>query len=126
MQASHYAQALLGLLESGHDPAKVLARLDEVLARKGHAKLRPAILQQVSTRLARRGAASRIFVAAEGDAKEYAKEVQTLLKERGIDEAPDVHIDTTLIGGFKLETTDVRIDKTYKRALIDLYRRIIA
>lgn len=124
MQPRHYAEALIAVLNAGHDPKQTLARLDEVLARRGHMKLKPAILRHTYIRLQERTAAARLSVAVKEDAVKYTKEAESFLRDRDIAGSPEVVVDETLIGGFKLEGGNTSLDRSYKRALIDLYRTI--
>jgi F0F1-type ATP synthase delta subunit len=126
MLAIDYATALAKNIEEGRELKDVLASLDRVLVKKGHEKLRPRILSELAHRFEGRGAdGAVVIVKDEADRKKFAGAIESALKEVGSEDTSEVAIDSTIVGGFILKTKDKQIDRSYKRALINLYRNII-
>lgn len=123
MLTSSYAQALQGALKEGMSVEDALKGLDRTLARHGHEKLKADILEELVRLMEteRKSATNKLLVARDGDVATMSAQVKT----RG--DAPlDIAVDPTLIGGYVLQQSDTRIDKSYKRALLDLYGNIIS
>ena len=112
-----YAQALWKAIEGGRDPKAAVASLVEVLKAQSRLELLPRIKRALKRIAAReQNARPRIYVAHEKDAK-HALEIC------GVHEA-DVHIDETLIGGWRLETGDSLLDHSFKKSLLSIYSNV--
>lgn len=119
-----YVLAIKAALASGQKPETVFANLSRVLARRGHSQLLGRILRTLERELGR-GATHlepALVVARDKDAKSPL--VTKLMKELGVDAAPRVIVDDSVIGGAKLSHKHTEIDATYKTALINLYQAI--
>lgn len=119
-----YVRALKDSLASGQQSETVFAKLEVVLAKRGHSQLFSRILRTLERELGR-GAGKHeavVTVARAGDASSSL--VQKLVKELGVDQTPRIVIDETVIGGAKLRAHHAEIDATYKTALINLYHTI--
>ena len=114
-----YAQALWKSIENGRAPKDAVASLGQLLTKQGRAGLFPRI-QKAFLRLAesKKNMRPRIFVANEKDSTHA-------FKASGIDEA-DVCIDTSLIGGWRLEGSDEIVDRSFKKYLLDIYNGAIS
>ena len=129
MKATYYAQALADTLtgDQKKDMKTVLVRLQEVLKRRGHQKLLPAIVRALSLQLAKRERASTVTIrTVSGEARKELLEqyAQVLPKEK--EYAVRIVADPTLASGFVLETATRRVDGSGKRALMELHRNIMS
>jgi len=115
-----YAQAIHSALMKGADEAELVASLKKHLAEAGRLKLLPAIARELRTLNARtRTMGASLEVATEALKEEALKEA----KELGI-ESPAVFVNPDLVSGWRLRESGRLIDRSGKRALIDIYRRI--
>ena len=127
MNATHYAEALMAVSsgEEGGNLRDTLKRLRALLVLRGHQKLLPAILRACSLELSKRARASTVTmrtvrgIPQKRILEEYAK---ILPKEYAL----KTIADETLASGFVLETPHHRIDGSGKRALRELYQKILA
>lgn len=129
MKARLYAEALKTMYAKhaveGKEGALIQSLMD-LLAKRGHKKLLPGILRELkksSHRTMRKGDLV-LAVASKGHEKKYEKEVQDLARKAGQDSWTTVE-DPTLIGGFTLGTAHVFIDKSYKKQLNDLFKKLV-
>ena len=122
-----YAIAVKDMLRDGRSFPEVLASLDEVLKSRGHIKLKSAVLREL-LRLFEGDQAERVemILAKEGDAKALEGAIKDSLKALNVKDVSRTSIDDSLIGGYILKNSGHQIDKSYKRALIDLYQKTIA
>lgn len=124
-----YAQALWKMVEGGMQPSKAVSALAEVLTQHGRLALMPRI-GKAFTRIAARNAQKRtivLSVAREKDeraAKHAAAEVLAQL-EKGKEEI-EVKIDDSLIGGWRLEGSELLVDRSYKTRLLDLFSKSVS
>jgi F0F1-type ATP synthase delta subunit len=126
MRIKDYVQATYETLGKTGDARHTLANLTQYLERRGLTSLYPRILRGLMEKLHRssRMGEARLIVAREKDAhdalhaaKEHADTFGTVAKSA-------VHVDPHLIGGFILEQNGKRLDKSYKRVLLDTYRKL--
>lgn len=115
-----YAQAVQSILAKGTSEKEVADSLIAHLKTTGRIKLLPRILHELSVQKSKRATfAPRVEVASE-------KEAATALSEaraEGID-ATETHVNPALIRGWRARKGSMLVDRSAKRALIDLYRRI--
>src|ERR1043166_2042061 len=113
-----YAQALWHVIEKGRSPKEAVSSLADVLKKQGRIELLPRI-KRALVRLAARENAKRakIYVAHEKDAKHA-------LHASGAHDA-EVRIDANLIGGWRLESADGLVDKSFKKQLLDIYNSVV-
>lgn len=119
-----YAQALYEAIAGGTEPAKAVRALAERLTREGRTALMPRVAKAFRRVAEREGAKGRIalYVAREHDAhkaQEAAAKYAAVAKH-------DVHVDETLIGGWRLEHQDRLVDASYKKHLLDIFNRVVA
>lgn len=116
-----YAHAIQHLLSKGEIEEKVIFHnLITQLKAQGRLKLLPRIKQELERILARE---QKPFVEAAH--RDEAEQALTAAKQAGI-HADKAHINPSLIHGWRAREGSTLIDRSGKRALIDLYRRITA
>lgn len=127
MTPNQYAAAVVDLLLKGVSPERVFDGLEKTLLRRGHMKLRKAILKRAHTLYGQKTKSERatVRVARESDADIYADAIKKDCAQLNMSTQPQITLDGSLIGGYLLETQDQLVDKSYKRALVALYRNII-
>ncbi|HVM73730.1 MAG TPA: F0F1 ATP synthase subunit delta [Candidatus Paceibacterota bacterium] len=116
-----YAQALWMVIKKGMKPSGAIRAMHEKLTREGRAALMPRIawaFDHIARRDANRTALT-LTVADEAHAPRAHKEAS----HAGLDlERVENRVDTTLIGGWRLEGQEQLIDASYKRHLLAIYR----
>jgi F0F1-type ATP synthase delta subunit len=113
---SFYAQALWKSIQKGTDPKEAVASLVRILKDESRLELLPRIRLAIKRIAAReKNMRPRMYIAHEKDAKHA-------LAQGGVHDA-DVHVDATLIGGWRLETSETLIDNSFKKALLGIYTR---
>lgn len=131
MKASWYAEALYGALEkrkSERDVEKIFVRFRDVLARRGHARLLPFVIEEFEKITAREQLKNEVVLVT-ADKKSHSKWLHAYdhyEKEGALPKGAsrrDV-IDESIIGGFQIRTRDTLIDGSYKTPLVKLYRKI--
>lgn len=117
-----YAQALFQLAQKPNASADELVKtLVAHLKEAGREKLLPRILLELKRLDARSTAFGEVLeVASESEKAAATKEA----KELGI--TADAIVNETLVSGWRARTGSRVIDRSGKRALIDLYSRITA
>lgn len=120
-----YITALTEALLNTKDVDGALESTQALLIKKGHVRLWPAVLKGVVRALEKfeREDTPRIIVA-----KESAKNSDALQKALATlavtNKNEKMEVDSSLIGGFVVQYKDKMVDASYKRALIDLYRKV--
>jgi len=121
-----YAQALWQMVEKGMKPKEVVMKLRESLENRGRVILMPKIARAFA-RIAEREHRKRavtLSVAHEKDALKAEREVKKVLEELGASaEDIEVHVDDSLIGGWRLEGREWLLDASYKKSLLSIYNR---
>lgn len=127
MLANAYATAAYESIEAGKDPKAVFARLEEILAAKGHQKLRTAIYRTLVQLAEAREAAAKpaVIVAREGDLTACKAEIAAALAEVHGNQSPVTTINEALTGGFIVRHEGKQVDASYKTKLLSLYQNII-
>ncbi len=120
-----YAQALWNIVEDGTAPAKAVELLHRSLTARGRVELMPRIARAFERLSARKAKAQgmTLTVAHERDlhaAHRHAAKALALLEKHT--ELTEV-VDTSLIGGWRLEGGGVLIDESFKKQLMTLYNR---
>jgi F0F1-type ATP synthase delta subunit len=123
-----YITAVLEELLSGKDNEVVISNLKSVLIKKGHERLLGSIMRGALRQLEHDivSKAPQIKIAKQ-DAG-LLNRAMTALKDLG-DEVvlePVVKTDDNLIGGFVVTAANKQIDASYKRALLNLYRKVVS
>ena len=121
-----YTASVVELLLSGKDVEHVLQNLKKVLVKRGHEKLLPKILKDVAARLEANHdeQVPTVSVREASDLETFEEYIEEALRELKASEVPKITIDTTLVGGFVAEHAHKRVDKSYKEALLSLYRKV--
>lgn len=121
-----YITALVNTLLEGKEVDAVLASTKQLLTKKGHERLWPAVLHGALRELEKRGRADVPQVTLAKEIEEKSVKISEALKALGVEAgaAYDVSVDDSLIGGFIVRYKDRMIDASYKRALVDLYRKV--
>lgn len=115
-----YAQALDLLIKDGVSEADAAEKLLTHLKASGRTKLLPQLLRELKTQVKRRQKRGVILEAASPVEAKLAEEAA---RREGV--TAQAVINPALIRGWRLATADTLIDQSGKRALIDLYRRIV-
>jgi F0F1-type ATP synthase delta subunit len=120
-----YITALTDSLLATENVDEVLVRTEALLAQKGHTRLWPAVLRGVVVELEKRviDETPEVTVAKEGGL-DKAKLAEVLAALKVQTEVVKTVVDPSLIGGFTLQYRDTVVDKSYKRALLDIYRKV--
>jgi F0F1-type ATP synthase delta subunit len=129
MKARQYAEALYSAYRSNPNKTEDLVlRLVALLKERGHLSLLNAIVREYEKieRMRTTSDEAHVRVARPLDRETYAGQITTDLKTLvpGGTE-PRTVVDETLVGGYSLEARGKRIDRTYKRALIELYSQLL-
>lgn len=115
-----YAQALINTLRNGAKEDDAVSSLVRHLKEAGRLKLLPAILRELETLGARdKTLSASVEVASEADAAQALREASA----EGI-AADAATVNPLLISGWRAREGGRLIDRSGKRALIDIYRRI--
>lgn len=112
-----YAQALFDLLSYGSKPDIAVAAIARVLAARGRLGLLRRVGAEYVRMSERHAHRSRVVltVARADDAVQARHAAHVPNAEIGI--------DSTLIGGWRLEKSGVLVDASYKRYLLELFNR---
>ena len=114
------------MVKKGMDAKKAVSALREILARHGRQELLPRI-GRAFERIAKREQAKSavvLSVAREKDARKAEREAKDFLKDVGVDAKEiSIHIDDTLIGGWRIEGREHLHDASYKKSLLSMYNR---
>lgn len=126
MHIGHYAAALATLRDLPETKREEgLRRLVSYAVKRGHKHLLPKIARAYERFVARENANRRVQVIA---AKEMSHEdALSLVRAEGIETdgaQVSVIVDPTLVGGAIMRTREERIDKSDRRALLELYHRV--
>ncbi len=127
MTPEGYSEAVYTAVQNGTDIKAALERLGEILKRHGHEALYPRILQSLKARFAQdmlRGTAT-VRLAKDADEKKYTKEIGAFLESQKLS-ASEIVVDETLIGGYVFEGGGSRVDASYKKSLLNIYKNLIA
>ncbi|MBI4094024.1 F0F1 ATP synthase subunit delta [Candidatus Kaiserbacteria bacterium] len=123
---STYAKALWQMVEGGTTPKQAVAKLRDYLAGRGRINLLPRIGRAL-LRIAARERGKRavvLSVAAKKDTAKAEREARQLLQELGADSGDvEIHVDDSLIGGWRLEGRECLVDASFKKSLLSIYNR---
>jgi F0F1-type ATP synthase delta subunit len=116
-----YAKAIDDLVHhKGGDVKKLVAALVTQLKSSGRTKLLPGIVRELKVLEARRAkTAPTLEVASEKE----APAALAAAKAEGIDVAK-AHVNHALIKGWRARSGGQLIDRSAKRSLVDLYRKV--
>ena len=115
-----YAKAIdLLIRERGMKEDEVFTKLTEHLKATGRLKLLPQLLSELRRIEKRNEAHAPVLEAA---SEKEVKEAEAAAKKEGVSAKAVVNPD--LVTGWRLVGADILIDRSGKRALLDLYRAI--
>ena len=120
-----YVTAFIEVLKPT-DVETALAGLRTVLSERGHERLLAPVLRAVVRELEATRPTTIVTIAKQADEARQEERLKNLLSELGATEHPTIVVDDTLIGGMIVEHNHVRVDESYKRALVTLYRSLTA
>lgn len=119
-----YVTAVVAMVLAGTPVETVLANTKAALDKKGHARLWGAVLRGAVRELTHALSANAPkIVLAKNDAATLANAKAALVALKAEGEAV-VIVDETLIGGFIASAKHQIVDSSYKRALLDVYRKV--
>ncbi len=130
MKAAHYAEALYEAAATTDEATQesMVANLVRILDERGHRALLPAIAREYERLERRRSVRERreVRVARAVDRDKHADAIKRDAEKLGVDPAQCVtRIDESVVGGYAIEANGTRLDKTHKRALLELYTRLV-
>lgn len=116
-----YAKVIQNLITKGVSESDVMKNLMAHLERKGRVKLLPSILRDLKVEQAR---ATVTGATVEVAKEEDAKQALASAKAQGIT-AEKAQVNPLLLSGWRAREGGTLIDRSGKRALVDLYARIV-
>lgn len=127
MRVSDYSIAVQELLTSGKDFDSTMCGLRAVLVAHGHMRLYTRILRNLLAHYKKRKklVTTTLSFARTQDEMLWEGEIMKLIKLLGGSEVTTV-INPRIIGGFVAEGRSARIDRSYKKQLLTLYRSLIS
>lgn len=121
-----YARSLWKIIEGGTEPKAAVHALAATLKKHGRMALLPRIgraFARIAERENRRHGVT-LTVAREKDSHESQREAKAVLREMGKEVTHlKTQVDESLIGGWRLEGNEILVDASYKRRLLDLYKK---
>lgn len=119
-----YAQALWIKIKAGEKPSHAIQALYRVLTTQGRTALIPKI-SRAFERIALRDNAQHAMTLTIADSA-HERTAKAHMASM-MDSAPSVTtvVDSSVIGGWRLEGDGLLLDNTHKKHLTELYRRIV-
>lgn len=112
-----YAGALMRLIEKGVSPKEAVGSIERALRLRGRVLLLPRVGRAFARMSAQKVTKSQsLITVARAEDEEVAR------KASGFTEAV-VHIDPSIIGGWRAERADTLVDASYKKHLLAIYNR---
>lgn len=131
MKASWYAEALYAALKwraSESDFKKVFASFRKVVSNRGHDRLFPFIMRELEKIIAREKIKNEVvLVTSERSSQSKWSHAYDHYEKEGIIPKGATRtdaVDESIVGGFQIRTRDTLIDGSYKKSLVELYRKI--
>lgn len=105
------------------DVDSALMSVKSLLSKKGHDRLYPYILKDLLLYAEYKKEEGYILTLARADEKDlYLNDIQKYIADEN---ALQVDVDETIIGGYVLSSKDKVVDGSYKRYLRNLYSQLI-
>lgn len=120
MKADDVAQALKSTIQSGTEASSAVESLIAFLKRKGALRLLPRVLYAYERIMAQAVQKKTTLIVAHEDEASTAFASHPSLSKNDT----RIVVDTTLIGGYIVRTSDTRHDASHKGALLKLYHNI--
>lgn len=130
MKAQDYAQALFSATTDKDDASvdTILERFVELLRARAHLALLPSVLRELEKLSARMSARHTLQVAVANaeDGARFQARIEADSVALGAESLPKrIVLDPSLVGGYEVRARGQRIDRTYKRSLVELYHTLI-
>ena len=130
MRAAHYAHALYSAItDHPKDEEKLVGNFIEALKVNGHTHFLPRIIRSLERYHARDEKERTISITSGKELSE--KDTQEILRKEPFKNLLTAShkrveriVDDSVIGGVIVRTKAVRVDASYKRALLELYKSI--
>jgi len=119
-----YAHALhKAVLKHPEQAERYADNLQKIVEKRRHEKLLPAIVRRYQRIVSSmRSDVSTVTVASKHDLEKYRKEISEAKNALGLSPSIQEVENDSLIGGYVVQGKGKRIDGSYKRMLIALYR----
>lgn len=127
MLASSYAKALYDVLQTGEDFSSVLKGFRQVLEVRGHQKLEAAVYKQLIALYEQQEQSDTavVTVVKESDVEALKADIAETLTSLGAATAEYTVVENEhAVGGYTVRAGHEYVDKSYKKALVELYRNI--
>ena len=126
MIVNDYSSALFELLAKGSQGDALLESLQSLLKKKGHERLYASILKDLLAKFEKdkQRNSIQVMVGREKDIPHLKESILEAMATLGTEKEFLSHVDTTLIGGFKIKSHDKVIDRSYKKQLLTIYRSL--
>ena len=131
MRAAHYAEALYSAItDHPNDEEKLVGNFVATLKTNGHTHFLPRIIRSIERYHARDEKSRTISITSSKVLSE--QDTQEILRKEPFKNLLSAShkrveriVDDSVIGGVIVRTKTVRVDASYKRALIELYQSLI-
>ena len=130
MKASWYAEALYGALKGKDEEEgiRVFAHFREVLKSRGHSALLSFIPHELEKITERERAHHQVeLVTADTESATKWAHAYDHYEQEGIIQKNATRrdvVDPSIVGGFQIRTKELLIDGSYKKPLVQLYKKI--
>lgn len=121
-----YIDAVLQMIKEGKEISVILGGLRKIMEQKGHTSLFAPVLRGVMRSLqTEKTTGTMVYIAKEADREKLATHIAAALAAINAEnDEPTYVVDETLIGGVLAKRNSTVIDRSYKTALINLYRSV--
>jgi len=122
-----YAVAVWRAVQSGKNPKEAVEALRTTLAHRGRTALFPAIARAFR-RFAERERAKNMLTLSLASVRDERskKEAMRALQALGVQkESVEIRADDSQIGGWRLEGQGYLLDASFKKYLLEMYKRVV-
>ncbi len=95
------------------------------MKKRGHLSVLPAVLAKVHA-LGSKKQGAEVVIARPSDAEALAPRIAGALSTLGAEDEYTVRVDDRAVGGYMVRANGKVIDQSYRRALVELYQRVIS
>ena len=117
-----YAQALWTMIEKGTPQADAVRALHTFLKKSGRVALLPRVARAFARIAAQHASRDAVVLSVADKSHEHSALKAASVIDSSASEARIV-VDPTLIGGWRLDARETVVDASYKKHLLELYRR---
>lgn len=121
--ANAYARLILDAPE-GKAGQAFAEKLVAYMKAKGHLSLIPSMLR-IAERSPRKNTAT-VTVKNAADVQKLKPQIKESLKALGYEEKPDIAVDPDIVGGYTAVFAGKAVDKSFRSALLAVYRNTIS